>query len=727
MKVLITGGYGFIGSFVAERFHKEGYDVYIIDNMSSGNKQNIDFKHKSYILSVGDANCEEVFRTNRFDTVVHLAAQVSVSTSLKDPVKDASSNVLGLTNILTLASRYGVEKFIFASSAAVYGATDELPIPETSSLEPISPYGINKMIGETYCAKWMEMYGLNTLCFRFSNVYGPRQGSSGEGGVVSIFINKMMDKQPISVNGDGSQTRDFIYVEDVADAIYRASYSSLNGVYNLSTCTENSVNDLIKELQQLYGDSGVSYGPRAEGDIYRSSLDNRRICRELDWAPKYNLRTGLQRMYDRNIKEQETAPVLKPAAVKSSRLRSRSKTFLPYIENLLAFAAVYGLSEALERTDYAGVDFKLVYIIVMGVFYGSRQSMLAVLLSIVFFVVEQTENGRDLVSLMYDSTLFFQVALYLLIGLVVGYSVERRTTRLSNTEEKLQQATEKYSFLYEVYEETRSVKEELQQQILTTEDSFGKIHTITRELDSLEPERIFLSAIGVLESIMRTDEVTIYTVNKHRNYLRLAGRSAKDSFEAPRSITVSEHEYLLSVLYDQQMFANKELDPDSPLLCAPVVSRGEVVAVVSLHAVEFRRFTLYYQNLFKTVVDLISSSLSRAHAYIDADASRRYVDGGERRVLSTEAFQEILASKQDASELIGTDFALLHTGLRNASTVEIEQLHSSLRETDYLGMGTDGDLLLLLSNSSQTEAELILQRLQGKFAFLQTERTSHYA
>jgi UDP-glucuronate decarboxylase len=727
MKVLITGGYGFIGSFVAERFRKEGYDVYIIDNMSSGNKQNINFKHKGYILSVEDSKCEEVFRSNRFDAVIHLAAQVDVATSLKDPVQDAQSNLLGLTNILTLASRYGVSKFIFASSAAVYGATEEIPLPETSRLEPISPYGMNKMIGEIYCAKWKEIYGMETLCFRFSNVYGPRQGSHGEGGVVSIFIKKMMDRQEITVNGDGGQTRDFIYVEDIADAIYRASYSSLSGVYNLSTCQENSVNDLIKELQQFYGDYGVSYGPPREGDIYRSTLDNHRIMGDLDWAPKYNLHDGLHRMY--NWASQDTAKksAEMPKKDKPSKLRPRLKFLLPYAENILAFVVVCVLSTLLARTDYAGIDLKLVYIILMGILYGSRQSMLAVLLSIVIFIQEQSQSGRDIVSLLYDSTLFFEFALYLFIGLVVGYSIEHRANRLNQAEAQLQQSSEKYAFLYEVYEETRSVKDELQLQIMNTEDSFAKIHSVTRELDSMEPERIFLAAVGVLEKIMKTNQVTIYTVNKYKSYLRLAGRSAGDRFEAPRSLKADQHEYLISVLYDKLMYINKELDPEAPLLSAPVMSRDEVVAVVSIHAVEFRRFTLYYQNLFKIVVELISSSLSRAHAYIDVAASQRYEDPEERRVLRTESFMEILASKQAASERIGTDFALLHTGLRNASMDEIEQLHSSLRETDYLGIGTDGELLLLLSNSSQSEADHILQRLRGKFAFLRTEGETHYA
>ncbi|MDX1701172.1 MAG: NAD-dependent epimerase/dehydratase family protein, partial [Melioribacteraceae bacterium] len=209
MKVLITGGYGFIGSHVAERFYKEGYDVFILDNLITGNKNNVLFKHKGYQLSLGDVKCEEVFKANLFDVVVHLAAQVSVSESIINPKIDLESNVLGLVNLLTLAQKYKVQKFIFASSAAVYGSNVHIPLTEDDFCNPISPYGISKWVGESYCQKWNELYDLDTICFRFANVYGPRQSIRGEGGVVSIFMSRILKKEPLIIHGNGEQTRDF--------------------------------------------------------------------------------------------------------------------------------------------------------------------------------------------------------------------------------------------------------------------------------------------------------------------------------------------------------------------------------------------------------------------------------------------------------------------------------------------------------------------------------------
>jgi nucleoside-diphosphate-sugar epimerase len=312
MKVLVTGGYGFIGSFVAETFFKEGHDVYILDNLSTGNQENIHFKHKFFQRNVEDPICEDIFKSNRFDVVVHLAAQVNVGTSMENPYLDSQSNVLGLANILQLSKKYGVKKVVFASSAAVYGLNDEIPLTENSTCDPVSPYGMNKWVGELYCKKWSQVFDMETLCFRFSNVYGPKQGTVGEGGVISIFINNVLQGQPLQVFGDGEQTRDFIFVGDVAYAIYRGVEYDLNGIYNLSTNTETSVNEFIDSLKAVADVKDVLYKEPKPGDIKYSRLDNTRLKKDLDWVPLHNFQEGLEKTYewfkDNKKKKKETIP-----------------------------------------------------------------------------------------------------------------------------------------------------------------------------------------------------------------------------------------------------------------------------------------------------------------------------------------------------------------------------------------------------------------------------------
>ncbi|ALS26341.1 NAD-dependent epimerase [Paenibacillus sp. 32O-W] len=711
MNVLVTGGYGFIGSFVAERFYKEGYEVVIIDNLSAGDKRNVNFKHKSYLLSIEDRRCEEVFRSTRFDVVVHLAAHADVAASMDNPRLDAESNLLGLVNMLNLSHKYGVRKFIFASSAAVYGQSDRLPVAETEACEPVSPYGLNKMIGETYCRKWQEMYGLETLCFRFSNVYGPHQGRAGAGGVVSAFIKAALASQDLVVYGDGEQTRDFIYVEDVADAVYRASYSGLTGVYNLSTGKDSSVNELIGELRSIHGTLVVKYMDVRPGDFERSALDNRNIKKDLDWSPKYSLQEGLRKTYEWHAAVSASAKEAKaPARFGSPGLRAAFKAVVPYAENLLAFALTAWLMLSVRDSWIDILDLRIVYILLLGMLYGTRQSLIAVALATLLFIYEQLGNGRELVSLLYDSDFLFHLTVYLFVGLVVGYSVERKNMILESMGEQLEALKEKHAFLTDVYHETRKVKDELQQRVLGSGDSFGKIYSVTKSLESLEPEQIFTSTVTVLESLMKAKGVSIYTVDRSGNYLRLAAHSYPDDLVIPKSVRVESEPFARQALHDRKLFVNMELEPGVPLMAAPVISGGKPVAVVAIHEMEFEHFTLYHQNLFSVLVGLVSSALSRALSFVEATENKRYIEG--TAILKPEVFAEIVAAKHEAKAKHGIEYVLLSAGPADDARQELSrEISRLLRETDYIGIGERGELMVLLSNSGMEEAASVLERL----------------
>lgn len=719
MKVLITGGYGFIGSHVADRFHKEGHDVYIIDNLSTGKKSNIDFKHKGYILSVEDAKCEEVFRANKIDVVIHMAAQVSVITSIANPMQDSESNVLGLVHMLSLSKKYNIAKFIYASSAAVYGVKTELPIAENASCSPISPYGISKWVGESYCSKWKELYGLQTQGFRFSNVYGPRQDALGEGGVVSIFMNRVLTGQPLHIHGDGSQTRDFIYVEDVADAIYRSSYAQLTGVYNLSTGIETSVNTLVESMYHVRDlkQEQVVYVDKRPGDIERSVLDNTKIKRDLDWTPMYTVEEGIQRTYtyfeqEMTKKEAAASIAVEPSAFTTTSLHL-FKRLMPYAENLLAFALTAWLTLSQQYGAYGAIDVKLFYITIMGNLYGNRQSVLAVVLSIGLYIYQKILDGRELISLLYDTDFFFQIAIYLFIGLVVGYSIDRKNAQIQNQEQKIQELEGRYEFLNGVYNEVREVKDELQLRILKSGDSYGKIYSITKELESLEPEHVFNATVNVVRSIMSVPNVSIYTVNRSRTFLRLVAHSSKNDTQAPKSLKVEQHEFTTTVLRDGKVFINKDLSDGAPLMCAPIYYHDQIAAVVAIDGLSFEKFSLYHQNLFKITTDLVSSALSKAFAYIEATENQRYVEGTS--LLRYEAFQNILKTKRLAKEQHQTPYLLLRASKKDMILAEhADLIDGMLRETDYTGLDAENRLVILLSNTSMEDANHVLQRFAEK-------------
>lgn len=299
MKVLVTGGAGFIGSHLVEKLLAEKCDVVVLDNLHTGLLENVPTDVTFINMDIQEPALENLLIQERFDMVVHLAGQTMVNVSVHDPLLDESINIHGTVRLLEACRKSGVQRIIFASTAAVYGGIEALPIEETASLQPMSFYGLSKLTVEKYLALYHQLYGLQYAALRFANVYGERQGDGGEGGVISIFAKNAAKGSALTVFGDGGQTRDFIYVGDIAAGIYRALISdSDHGVYNLGTNTEVSVNEMISTLQEVgAGKLQVDYQEPRLGDIYRSMLSNQKARTYLDWKPQTSLKDGLAKTY----------------------------------------------------------------------------------------------------------------------------------------------------------------------------------------------------------------------------------------------------------------------------------------------------------------------------------------------------------------------------------------------------------------------------------------------
>ena len=301
MKVLITGGAGFIGSHIVELLRGTDIVPVVLDNLSSGKRSNLSSDVRLQVMDILDSEMEGFFQEERFDAVIHLAAQTSVPYSLERPEIDCRVNIQGIVQVLEACRKSGVRRVLFPSSAAVYGDGAELPVAETAGVCPGSFYGLSKLTSEKYLALYQEIYGLEYVTMRYSNVYGERQGDGGEGGVVSIFARKLRQNEPLIIFGDGGQTRDFIYVGDVARAncsALTAPAANINKILNISTRTQTSVADLIKTLEKSAGRNvEKSFAAPRAGDIYHSMLDNRAAMAALHWKPEIDIAAGLERTY----------------------------------------------------------------------------------------------------------------------------------------------------------------------------------------------------------------------------------------------------------------------------------------------------------------------------------------------------------------------------------------------------------------------------------------------
>lgn len=296
MRVLVTGGAGFIGSHVVDRLLADGHAVDVVDNLATGRRDRVHPAGRLHVCDLRDARLDAVFAAARPEVVVHLAAQAAVPRSVADPLFDASVNVLGTIALLEACRRAGVRRALYTSSGgAGYGDTDVLPTPEDHPLRPASPYGVSKITAEHYLECWTGLTGGRALTLRLANIYGPRQDPAGEAGVIAIFTSRLLAGEPCVVNGDGNQTRDYVYVGDVADAIARGVTSAdATGVANIGTGAETTVNELHRRLARLAGANGAAeHAPAKPGEQRRSVLDASRAKTLLGWSARTTLDEGL--------------------------------------------------------------------------------------------------------------------------------------------------------------------------------------------------------------------------------------------------------------------------------------------------------------------------------------------------------------------------------------------------------------------------------------------------
>ena len=296
MKILLTGGAGFIGSHVADLYIENGHEVVIIDDLSTGHTSNINPQAAFYQLDIRDAGLQKIFEEERPDIINHHAAQMNVRRSIIEPIFDADVNILGSINLLENARKYGVQRFIYISTGgAVYGEPEYLPCDETHPIKPICQYGASKHTVEHYLYMYYENYGLKYTVLRYPNVYGPRQDPHGEAGVVAIFTGQMLEGKQVVINGDGEQERDFVHVIDCAQANLLALTSETVGIFNIGSEKGTTVNQIFSTLREVNGyKKEPLFGPSIVGETQKIYLDASRANTELGWKSNIGLKEGLE-------------------------------------------------------------------------------------------------------------------------------------------------------------------------------------------------------------------------------------------------------------------------------------------------------------------------------------------------------------------------------------------------------------------------------------------------
>jgi UDP-glucose 4-epimerase len=296
MKVLVTGGAGFIGSHVADALLKAGHEVHILDNLNGGFTHNIPENAFFHEMDIRDEEVVQLWEKHQFEVLYHLAAQMDVRTSVRDPKYDADINVLGFINLMEAGRVNGLKKVIFSSTGgAIYGEPEYTPQDEDHTQQPLSPYGITKLVTERYLFFYEKTHDIDWVALRYANVFGPRQNAHGEAGVIAIFTERMLRNQQAYINGDGKQTRDYVYIDDVVQANMKALDYGQSGIFNVGTEVETDVIELFETLQKLTGTSiQREHAEGKPGEQQRSVVGTQKIQDELGWKQQFDLEKGLE-------------------------------------------------------------------------------------------------------------------------------------------------------------------------------------------------------------------------------------------------------------------------------------------------------------------------------------------------------------------------------------------------------------------------------------------------
>lgn len=297
MKVVVTGGAGFIGSHIVDAYIRQGHQVVVIDDLSTGDRRNLNSKAIFHSLDILDPALPDLLSEISPDVLNHHAAQMDLRRSVADPLLDARINILGFVHLLESCKNLAIKKVIYASSGGtVYGKQELFPVPEDHPTRPLSPYGVSKLTGEYYLAYYQGAFGIPYVALRYANVYGPRQSAEGEAGVIAIFIRQLSRGNSPTINGDGKQTRDYVYIEDAVAANLSVLESSYTGALNIGTACETDVLTLCRLLcDKMESNAVAHHGPPKVGEQRRSSLDIARAREVLGWSPRVSLSTGLEK------------------------------------------------------------------------------------------------------------------------------------------------------------------------------------------------------------------------------------------------------------------------------------------------------------------------------------------------------------------------------------------------------------------------------------------------
>jgi UDP-glucose 4-epimerase len=705
MNILITGNLSLLARTCADELTNQKHRVVLAAN----NIDHLGIHSKSAILHSIDPSWDifrEAISSYGFDAVVFLATREEQLHGQEGP--GTGSQLDALRNTLELAKSQNLKHFFYISSTEVYGTAEQRL--EDAEPVPASLNGHALSAGEQYCRHYQNEYQLNITILRLPYVYGLHENE----GFLYGLVQDCKSGNPITLPGDMTKLNNFLHARDFADFLKRAldeEYSTQDIIINLCSLASLTNSELCALLHEHFPTTSFSFDE--ETKLYTGPAGGSVAKNRFDWVDLRNFKTELAEYID----HLDATPAKKKAGARTRFTRFASIVeLLKPVELILGAILIQFLSQLTGTLiQYKYIDFRLLFVVLMASMYGLRYGLLASLLMSLSLIYTWFQLQIDWNLLIFNVGNWFPPVLYFVTGLIIGYAHDRYQTILENQKNQTQLIYDKYQFLYEVFNEIRKLKDEFREQVIGYRDSFGKIYTITRELDTLQEQDVFLKALNILEDVMENDSIAIYRLEPDLRYARLEVSSASLRSTLVKSFKLTDYPEAVQSIGQGIIFQNTTLLPNYPAYLAPVFNNSYPfnvpVAIIVIWSVSFERYSTYYYNLFKVVCGLIQASLVRASKFLDANYERLYI--AATRIMKPEAFNEILRARAEMNKNMISVDQLIQVDRGGLSFEDLYfSISEGIRVGDVVGLRADDKCYILLCQADKTAASQVVTRLE---------------
>jgi len=703
MNILITGNLFSIATALAKRFAKEKYKVVLASESSS----DLDIEISN--VTVHSINpTEELFQdalsSYKFDVVVYLATREEQLTGSHINI---GNQLDGLRNTLELCKKADVKRFVYVSSTEIYGVMDNTS--EGLVPQPASINGYTLLAGEQYCKLHQDEFELQATILRIPYVYGNDEKAS----YLYRLIESCKDQTNVVIPGSPDRVCSFLHVNDIADFMMRLldeEYFSAELMVNLSSSTTITISKIAEALEMHFPDVNFTFDDGSK--LYTRPVLVSTAKKMFEWIDLHNLESELADYID--FVDDGGSP--KRLSLRRILKKLPYTGLLKWIELILGAGLTQYLSQLTGTLiQYKYVDFRLLFVIIMASVYGFQFGIWAAFLVSLSLFYTWQQLAIDWTLLIYNVGNWFPLALYFIAGMLVGYNHDRNEALVANMKQQTNLIYEKYEFLYEVFNEIRKLKDEFREQVIGYRDSFGKIYTITRELDTLQEHAVYFRALTILEDLMENSNIAIYSLDPDSVYARLEVNSTSLSDKLAKSLKLANYPEAVKAIEQGLIFQNTLLLPNYPAYIAPVLNYSfpfnVPVAIVVIWSVKFEQFSTYYYNLFKVISGLIQASLVRATKLMDANYEKTFIPS--TRILNPDAFMEILKTRIEMKRNGVSEYQLI---VVEKTTVDFRELYSKMSEgiraADIVGMQRDGNCCVLLSQADKLAANDVIARFE---------------